>query len=58
MKELTVEQKILLLETKIKSLEDTLFILAESHFGDSEEFLKFTNNYKTKLILNYPESCK
>lgn len=58
MKELTLEKRILLLEAKIKSLEDALFVLAESHFGDSEGFIRFTNNYKTNLILNYPEACK
>jgi len=58
MKELTSEQKILLLEKKIESLEKSLFILAKAHFGDSQELAKFMDDYEINLRLNYPESCK
>ncbi len=58
MKELTSEQKILLLETKIESLKKALFILAKAHFGDSKELVDFIEDYEANLIFNYPESCK
>ena len=58
MKQLSSEQKIILLEHQIKFIEKYLFVLAKAHFGDTQELATFMDKYKADIVLNYPEACK